>query len=218
MNIRSDVFERTGSDELSPSAFIGLVAFFVLCGVGATAACAQYAAQIGFRPGLLAVLLLGLALPFVGIWISKRAESTAGSLLGFALIAAPIGFLLGPVVNRYSPQVLRNVCAMTAGITAVMGVAGMSFPKVFAKLGGALFIALIGLMLLSLVQMFVPSWVHCSWIDYLGAGIFSLYIGYDMHRATNVPATSLNAADIAISVYLDVLNVFLFLLSLKDDR
>jgi len=51
-------------------------------------------------------------------------------------------------------------------------------------------------------------------IDYISAGIFSLYIGYDMHRAHSIPKTLDNAIDVSLSLYLDIINLFLNLLSI----
>jgi FtsH-binding integral membrane protein len=53
-------------------------------------------------------------------------------------------------------------------------------------------------------------------IDYLAALLFSLYIGYDMYRASSVAATFGNAIECALSLFLSIYNLFLSLLSLDD--
>ena len=51
-----------------------------------------------------------------------------------------------------------------------------------------------------------------SIIHYLAAGPFAPYIGYDMWRASEIPATLDNAVDVSVSLYLDILNLFLWIL------
>jgi hypothetical protein len=62
----------------------------------------------------------------------------------------------------------------------------------------------------------MPSLQSLSWIDYLAAGLFSLYIGYDMYKASQVTKTVDNAIDVAINLYLSIINLFLTLLSIKS--
>lgn len=57
-----------------------------------------------------------------------------------------------------------------------------------------------------------------GWVDWLAAGIFTLYIGYDCHRAMAIPATGRNSVDVAISLYLDIYNLFLTILRLLSRR
>jgi FtsH-binding integral membrane protein len=212
MNISTGVFERTGSHDITESSFYGLISFFVLLGLAVTAGAAHYAGLIGYSPHLGGTLILGLALPILGIVISSRTDNPSVAFLGYLLISGSFGFLLGPIGNQYSPHVLRDVAGMTGGIAIIMGLAGITFPQVFSRLGGALFVSLIGLLILRIIALFVPSF-NFSWIDYLGAGIFSLYIGYDMWRASEASRSALSAIQVAVSLYLDVLNLFLTLLN-----
>jgi FtsH-binding integral membrane protein len=101
---------------------------------------------------------------------------------------------------------------MTALVTAVMGATGLMFPNFYRSIGGALFGALLALVVVSFARSFIPAIQGVGIIDYISAGIFSLYIGYDMYRASEIPATLDNAVDVAVSLYLDILNLFLDLL------
>jgi len=66
-------------------------------------------------------------------------------------------------------------------------------------------------------QMFIPA-LRLGIIDYIGAGLFSLYIGYDMYRANHVAKTLDNAIDISIDLYLDIVNLFLFVLRILGKK
>jgi FtsH-binding integral membrane protein len=100
---------------------------------------------------------------------------------------------------------------MTGSVTLVMMLLAMIFPDFFAKLGGVLFAALLGLVAVRLLQLFIPGLQSLVLIDWISAAIFSLYIGYDWNRATEIPKTLDNAVDVAVSIYLDVVNLFLSL-------
>jgi FtsH-binding integral membrane protein len=55
-------------------------------------------------------------------------------------------------------------------------------------------------------------------IDWIAAGIFALYIGYDMYRASTIPATLDNAIDVATAQFLNIFNLFVrFLIISSDD-
>ena len=56
--------------------------------------------------------------------------------------------------------------------------------------------------------------------DWIVAGVFSLYIGFDVWRSQQFPKTVDNAVDCALDIYLDLANLFIRLLSIlarKDD-
>ena len=56
--------------------------------------------------------------------------------------------------------------------------------------------------------------------DWIAAGIFSLYISYDIHRSQQFAKAVDNAVDSALDIYLDLANLFIRLLSIlarKDD-
>ena len=54
--------------------------------------------------------------------------------------------------------------------------------------------------------------------DWIAAGLFSLYIGYDIYRAQQFPKTVDNAVDSALDIYMDIANLFLRLLSIMGKK
>jgi FtsH-binding integral membrane protein len=70
-------------------------------------------------------------------------------------------------------------------------------------------------LIVRVLQIFIPSLRGFGLIDWAGAGIFSLYIGFDWYRATEVPKTLNNAVSIALDLYLDVVNLFLIFLRIE---
>ena len=210
MSISENVFERSGESTMSARGFYGALALIVAFGLWLSSlVAAEFAA---WQPSIVVTLLVGLGIPILGILIATKSDNPALSFIGYLMVAVPFGMLLGPTLNQYSPEVVQKAMFYTAATTLVMGTAGVLYPNFFSKIGGALFMALIGLVVVRLIGMFVPSLGNMSVIDSISAGIFSLYIGYDMHRASVMPHTMNNAVDAALSLYLDIINLFLSLL------
>lgn len=212
--ISTGVFEQTsGKDTISASLFYFCLALSLMWGLGATGYFAQYAISIGYTiTNWFQFILIGLVIPIVGIFISVKSDNPLFSFFGYNLIVIPFGFLLGPALQKYSPDVIQQAAYATAGIAGFMGLMGTVFPNFFSKIGGALFMALLGLIVVRVLQIFIPALAGLGFIDYIAAGIFSLYIGYDMYRANTVPKTVDNAIDVSVELYLDIINLFLTLL------
>ena len=209
--LSTGVFSRSGRSEIPERAFYGILSGSLLWGLGATAFVADQVIKANYHPGYLAIIFLGLVIPIIGVVISIKSDNAIISFLGYNMIVFPFGAIIGPEVNRYSPEIVRNVFGMTAAITIIMGSAGILFSHFFSKIGLVLFFSLFGLLIIRIAQIFIPG-LDLSLFDYIGAGIFSLYIGYDMWRASEVPRTADNAIDISVNLYLDIINLFLNLL------
>lgn len=215
------VWDRAGSDALGRRTFLGAVAGLTLWGLGINAGLAFWALQTGFQPTLW-VMIPMMVLPFVGVLVSNFTKSLAGGLLGYHLILIPFGLMLGPILSAYTKAgagaIVSQALILTGCTTGVMTLLGLTYPNLFSKLGGVLFGGLLALLILRVIGIFVPSIGNAGWIDWLAAGIFTLYIGYDWYRAMTLPATGRNAVDVAISLYLDIINLFLTILRLLGRR
>lgn len=216
------VWDRSGSDTLSRRAFLGLIGGLTFYGLALNAVLATWAMQVHFQPGLVLMLVLAIGLPLAGIFIASRARSVPVALLGYHLLLVPMGLILGPILSVYinigGMAIVTRALMLTGSTVGVMTLLGLSYPNIFAKLGGVLFASLMALVVLRLVSFFVPALAAAGWIDWLAAGIFTLYIGYDCHRAMAIPATGRNSVDVAISLYLDIYNLFLTILRLLSRR
>ena len=212
MNISTGVFERTGSHDITESSFYGLISFFVLLGLGVTARAAPITPPHRFQPPSGRMLLLGLALPILGIVIATRTENPSVAFLGYLLITGSFGFMLGPIGNQYSPHVLRDVAGMTAGITLLMRNGRSRLPPDFLPTGRR-----------PLRRPHRPAGAAPR-----GAVRPQLQFQLDrlprrrhllpLHRLRHVArqrglALEPLAIQIAVSLYLDVLNLFLTLLN-----
>lgn len=212
---KSDVFDREANagDEISASLYNFIIGAVLLWGFFLTAVVQQQFAHMEFGwPFLIGYLVSS----FIGLMLS-RSQNALLSLLGYHFIVVPTGMLLGPFVNALSPKVLQNTLFLTGGVTFGMMGAATVFPAFFLKIGRALFFSLIALLVVSLLSMFFFPGAFAI-IDYVAAGIFSLYISYDYARAQAIPKTMDNAVDVCIALYLDIINLFIRLASILSRR
>lgn len=219
MMIKTDVYVRTGPDVMTRNAFYFVIGCILSWGFTATYIISDLTAN--WQPGIFELLFVGLALPFTGIFMSMSSSALI-SFFGFNLVVIPFGAILGPTLAHYElaqPGIVSQAATLTACVTAVMALSGLAFPDFYRSIGGALFGALTALLAVLIISMFVPALMGFTVIHYGAAGLFALYIGYDMHRASEVPATLDNAVDVCISLYLDIINLFLWILRIlgSDD-
>lgn len=218
--ISTGVWERTGhrNEEMTRSAFYFVIGAILSWGFILTMLVAKSTAN--WQPNIMSLLLVGLGIPFVGILLSAFSKNAMISFIGFNMVVGGMSAILGPVLAMYAikePGLIERAATMTALVAAVMGTTGTMFPKFYESIGGALLGALTALVVVSFARLFIPAIQGVGVIDYISAGIFSLYIGYDMWRASEISASLDNAVDIAVSLYLDVINLFLDLLRILSN-
>ncbi len=162
------------------------------------------------------VFLLGYMIcAFVGIRIAARSQKPLISFLGYNLVVVPFGLVISVMVEAYGgihSTVVRDAFVYTMLITGGMGAIVMIVPAFFEKLGGALLGCLAGLVICELVLLLFR--VQQSVTDWVAAGLFSLYIGYDIYRSQQFAKTLDNAVDCALDIYLDVANLFIRLIEI----
>ena len=167
----------------------------------------------------VAFLIGYMACAFAGILIAGRSRNPAVSFLGYNLVVVPLGLVISTLVALYGgvgSRVVADAFMYTLFITLGMTAAALIWPNLFARLGGALLGVLFGLVLCELALLFLRR--EQAVTDWIAAGIFSLYIGYDVYRSQRFPRTVDNAVDCALDIYLDLANLFIRLLSILGRR
>ena len=163
------------------------------------------------NPILFAVLYVVCA--FAGILIAGRSHKPLVSFLGYNLVVVPFGLVLSGLVEAYGGADSAIVTyAFLYTLVSSLGMTGaaLAFPQLFSKLGGALMGVLLGLLLCEILLLVFR--VQQTVSDWLAAGLFSLYIGYDVYRSQQFAKTVDNAVDCALDIYLDIANLFIRLL------
>ena len=164
-------------------------------------------------------LVLYLVLVFGGISLTARSRNPWLSFLGYNMVVLPFGLVISGLVSSYGgigSQVVRDAFLYTLLISLGMMAVVMIRPQLFEKLGGALFGFLIGLVICEVVLLLLR--VDQVVTDWVAAGLFSLYIGYDIYRSQRFAKTVDNAVDCALDIYLDVANLFVRLLEIMNRR
>jgi modulator of FtsH protease len=129
------------------------------------------------------------------------------------------GMLLGIVVEQYFAagmgMVVANAAATTAAVVLALSAYAWTTKRDLSGIGSFLTIALIGVIIASLVNMFL---IHAPMFSLLisaaTAVIFSGFILYDMQRLRGAKGGTGDAIMFAIAIYLDVFNLFLSLLQI----
>ncbi len=172
-----------------------------------------------FFPVLL--LQLGIVVGISGLL--PRISATAALGL-FFVYAASVGFTVGFILSLYT---LTSVISTFLAASAMYGAAavyGATTQRSLTNLGGFLFMALIGLIVASIVNIFLGS-SPIGWaIALIGVVIFTIFTAYDVQRISYgddaARLGSVEKASIigALHLYLDFINLFLFLLRLMGSR
>lgn len=141
----------------------------------------------------------------------KNAKLALILLFAFTFIS---GLVLGPTLARYIGAGMGNVITQAFLMTTVafggLSVFAMNTKRDFSAMGKFLFIALIVLIVASLINIFVGSSMLSLALSGAGALIFSAYILYDTQNIIRGSYDSPVLA--AVSLYLDILNLFISLL------
>ena len=220
--LSASVWDRqSGGHAMSKNLFAFLVSFWTAAGIASSAAAAHMTAA--WHPGLLEILLLGLAVPIVGIIIAMKSDNPVFSLLGYAMVTIPFGMIAGPMIALYTAASVAKVFMITTGIVVTLGIIGAVYPKSLEGWGiwlfGGLLILIFGQFGVMIAAAFgVNVGGAMTWLDWAGVVLFSGYVIYDLNRAMRVERTHDNAIDCAVAVYLDFANLFLRLLSLLGQR
>ncbi|NAW51083.1 BAX inhibitor (BI)-1/YccA family protein [Elizabethkingia argentiflava] len=171
-------------------------------------------------------LFYGLIIAEFGlvIWLSARITkmSSALSILLFMGYAILNGLTLSLIFLIYTFSSIASTFFITAGTFAVMSVYGYVTKSDLTKIGKILIMLLVGLIIASVVNLFLKSPLVYWITTYVGVAVFVGLIAYDTQKIKNYflevggQESLLGRIAImgALTLYLDFINLFLFLLRL----
>lgn len=165
------------------------------------------------------VILLGSA------FLMKSANPRNSGMLYWTIVSL-IGASLGAVFLRYTGASVASAFFATAGAFGALSLYGYTTKRDLSPIGSFLIIGLFGLIIASLISMFFPSPAMVFVINVAGVLIFAGLIAYDTQRLkmtyyqlggdTQAMGVATNYG--ALSLYLDFINLFQFLLHFMGDR
>ena len=164
------------------------------------------------------VMAIGeLAIVFgVSAGINKIITATATAL--FVIFAALNGLMLAPIFLAYTHVMIAKTFFITAGVFGAMSIYGYSTDRDLSKFGSFLMMALFGLIIAMLVNIFLKSSTMDWIISIVGVLIFVGLTAWDTQQVKNIaavaPQDTLGRLAVlgALNLYLDFINLFLYLL------
>ncbi|MFM2201784.1 MAG: hypothetical protein RL040_984 [Bacteroidota bacterium] len=150
-----------------------------------------------------------------------------GALMGLFLAYSLVnGISLSVIFLIYSSAAISKVFFITAGLFATMAVVGYTTKTDLTKLGSILMMAVIGIVIASLVNYFLESAAFDYLISCVGVLVFTGLVAYDTQKVKRIGAGveygTATAGKLALmgalSLYLDFINLFLFLLRVFGGR
>ncbi|MCH1587849.1 MAG: Bax inhibitor-1/YccA family protein [Flavobacteriales bacterium] len=213
------------------ASFMSTVFSWMVAGLLVTGATAYYAATSGWYLSLMQGMGFWLVMlaPFAFLLVMNfglQKLSVTTLALCFLAFAGTMGVSLGGIFFAYSLGSLAQVFAIAAGTFAIMAIAGYTTKVDLSKFGSILFMGLLGIILASVVNWWMKSTMMEFLISAGGVLLFTGLVAYDTQRlkriAAGVEFGQVDPLKLALlgatSLYLDFLNLFLFLLRLLGRR
>lgn len=199
-----------------------LVAYFVITNPSIFRLFFNEMGYTGF--GYLA-LFAPLILIFAFNWVLQRGTVSQVKSM-FWGYSALMGISLAPIFLIYTGTSIARVFLITAATFGALSIYGYTTKKDLTAWGGFLFMGVIGIVIASIVNMFMNSHAMGYAISYITVFIFAGLTAYDtqnlksIYYANNVTEDGENRGAIAgaLSLYLDFINMFMALLRLFGDR
>lgn len=216
---------------LSPSTesqVYGLFAVAMLLTLAGVYIGVEFAMQLLSSGMAMLLVIAELAIVFTSRWWMDKSPM---NILLFGLFPLLSGVTITPyilyVLLQYAngASILLNAFAATACMALAAAVFARTTQWNLGVMGRGLFFALLGLIAMALLQIFVPSFRSGQMelvVSGVGVLIFSLFTAYDIQRVQQAARTGANPFILALSLYLDLFNLFLyvlrFMLAISGDR
>ncbi len=193
-----------------------LISAFCALGVASSPAAMQFifGHQIVYWGMFIGMFVMAIMIP-----ARLNKMSTATALLLFALFSALMGCTLASIFYVYQLGTITYTFFITAGVFGAMSVYGYFTKSDLSKMGTYLVMALFGLIIASVVNIFLHS-SSLEWIiSIVGVLLFVGLTAWDTQQVKQMAAMNLSpdmtdklATMGALNLYLDFINLFLFLL------
>jgi len=170
----------------------------------------------------IAAIVLYFVVAFALYPVIQRTSVAVGTVM-YLLFTALFGFMISTVLVTYSISSIATAFVTAAAMFGIMSIIGFTTKVDLSKFGPILFMALIGLIIGSLVNIFFlpASWLYWG-LTYLGVIIFAGLVAYDTQWIARNAATIAEKGDEqaagkialigAFRLFLDFVNLFLYLL------
>lgn len=231
--MQTQAFSTSTSVVIAQQSFVTKVYTWMCVALLTTAGIAYYVAS---TPTILATVI-GNQLFFFGIIIAqfglviaisaainKLSATTATAL--FFLYSALMGLTLSVVFIAFTQESIATTFLITAGTFGAISFYGYVTKRDLTSVGNLAFMALIGIIIASVVNWFITSSTLNTAITYIGVLVFVGLTAYDTQKIKQMGAMVRQGTDQerksaiigALRLYLDFINLFLFLLRIFGRR
>ncbi|MCB9799166.1 MAG: Bax inhibitor-1/YccA family protein [Candidatus Omnitrophica bacterium] len=219
--------EKAFEFEKAQQSFLQRVYQWMAIGLAFTGAIAMWVAG---SPELLRVLHGGvffiLMLVELGIvfWLSSQIMnlSPSAAITGFMVYAGLNGLTLSYIFLLYTQASIASTFFITAGTFAAVSVYGYTTKTNLSSMSGFFMMGLIGIIIASLVNMFLRSPAVYWLISYFGVALFIGLTAYDTQQLKAMQERGAASDQLAImgalKLYLDFINMFIMLLRIFGRR
>ena len=171
-------------------------------------------------------LIIGELLLVGSLVLAVQKMSPMLAALVFIGYSALNGLTLASIFLVYTAGSIALTFFITAGTFAVMSIYGYTTKADLTRIGNLALMALVGIIIASIANFFLQSEMLYWIISYLGVAIFVGLVAYDTQKIKNMSASiDVNSSEGkrasligALTLYLDFINLFLFLLRLFGSR
>ena len=175
--------------------------------------------------GFIGLILAELALVF---WISSGIQRMSSNMaIGLFLLYSVLNVMtLSVLLIAYTGASVASTFFITAGMFGAMSVYGYTTKQDLSSWGNLLFMALIGLILASVVNIYLQSSGLYWLINYIGVLVFVGLTAYDTQKIKQIAAQVIVESEEgrkvailgALTLYLDFINMFIFMLRILGNR
>lgn len=229
-----DNIERQKNGELAGSAYIKQVYVWMTIGLTLTGITAMFVSdsqaikQIVFGSTLAFIILLiaqfGLVIALSAAIHKMSAGMATAIFMFYSLIS---GVTFSSIFLVYTVESISAAFFTSAGMFLIMSVYGSVTKRDLTSFGSFLFMGLIGIIIASLINIFLKSSTMSFVVSGIGVLVFTGLTAYDTQKLRKL-GTEININDTlgtkrmvilgALTLYLDFINLFLMLLQLLGGR
>ena len=240
MNYTSNQINYAGREEVVPVAKTFLSGVFMWMGL-ALSITALVSWLFASNPSLMSMLydqqtgsmnVLGWIIMFAPLGLvllmsmGFQKFSASSLVLIFVLYSVLMGMSLSFIFMVYTLPSIASTFVITAAMFGFMGILGYTTKTDLTKFGSIMMMGLVGIIIASIVNMFLQSATMDYIISFIGVLVFTGLTAYDVQKLKRIGASISLGSEMArkvtimgaLTLYLDFINLFLFLLRFFGNR
>lgn len=214
-------YEDSAANVMLRKVYLWMTLALCITGLTAYYVAENVMLEVGaFYGCLIAELVLVIALSH---FIDKLSAAVATVM--FVLYSVLNGVTLSVLFAVYTESSIASTFFITAGTFASMALYGYFTKKDLTKIGNILYMALFGMLIALVVNMFLGNEMLDYIVSFIGVLVFTGLTAYDTQKAKEAlygqeenQTTSKVAVLFALELYLDFINIFLYLLRFFGNR